>query len=158
MFAQYPPVQLLDPFPFAMITSPGDYRLMRNKNQLVGNNTGIAAIVFGMRSSDKVFCRAENSRPAEMQLDKEKNIFTATVELPDQDLIDIAVEAFDETGRPGKHSLQAATASYIIKERIQDGSDAASIGGWPENGIFGTQLGPNRNAKRLHKPKPPEKV
>ncbi len=28
-----------------------------------------------------------------------------------------------------------------------DGSDAASVGAWPENGIFGTQLGPNRNGK-----------
>ncbi len=28
-----------------------------------------------------------------------------------------------------------------------DASDAASVGAWPENGIFGTQLGPNRNGK-----------
>jgi len=29
----------------------------------------------------------------------------------------------------------------------KNGSDADSIGAWPENGIFGTQLGPNRNGK-----------
>jgi hypothetical protein len=27
------------------------------------------------------------------------------------------------------------------------GSDATRIGEWEENGILGTQLGPNRNAK-----------
>ncbi|MBD2753061.1 hypothetical protein [Spirosoma validum] len=49
--------------------------------------------------------------------------------------------------RSGHHTLQLARAGQKIPERIKNGSDADSIGAWPENGIFGTQLEPNRNGK-----------
>ena len=59
----------------------------------------------------------------------------------------ITVQATDETGRPGQHTIRAATPSHVPPVRTRNGSDAASVGAWPENGIFGTQLGPNRNGK-----------
>jgi len=60
------------------------------------------------------------------------------------------VEARDVTGRPGRHQLLLALAPYQLPPRSEVGSDAASIGTWEENGILGTQLGPNRNARPLH--------
>ena len=33
-------------------------------------------------------------------------------------------------------------------ERISSGSDANTIGAWPERHLFGTQLGPNRNGRK----------
>ncbi len=45
----------------------------------------------------------------------------------------------DDEGRDG--------ILVVSPARVRDGSDADSIGAWPQNGIFGTQLGPNRNAK-----------
>jgi hypothetical protein len=59
----------------------------------------------------------------------------------------LTVRAFDETGRPGIHVIRPAGNRHIAREHRPFGSDAVSIGAWPENGIFGTQLGPNRNAK-----------
>ena len=67
--------------------------------------------------------------------------------LPADRLVTITVQATDETGRPGQHSIRAATPAYVPPVRPRDGSDAASVGAWPENGILGTQLGPNRNEK-----------
>jgi len=62
-------------------------------------------------------------------------------------LVTLTVRAMDATGRPGQHTLRVATPSYVPPARVRNGSDTASVGAWPENGIFGTQLGPNRNGK-----------
>ncbi|WP_121199779.1 hypothetical protein [Mucilaginibacter gracilis] len=59
----------------------------------------------------------------------------------------IFAEAFDETGRPGRHHIEYLSKQIVNKPRTKNGSDADAIEAWPENGIFGTQLGPNRNGK-----------
>ena len=55
-----------------------------------------------------------------------------------------------DNGLPEQYLL-VATALKMLGVPVHiipgDGSDADSIGAWPENGIFGTQLGPNRNGK-----------
>jgi Icc protein len=50
----------------------------------------------------------------------------------------------------GEHTLSAPARTYVPVARAREGSDAASVGAWPENGISGTQLGPNRNAKPVY--------
>ena len=62
----------------------------------------------------------------------------------------LTVRALDESGRPGEHTLSAPARTYVPVARAREGSDAASVGAWPENGISGTQLGPNRNAKPVY--------
>lgn len=69
--------------------------------------------------------------------------------IPSERLATLTVQAVDETGRPGQHTIQAATRAYVPPVRVRNGSDFASIGAWPENGIFATQLGPNRNGKPI---------
>ena len=39
-------------------------------------------------------------------------------------------------------------APYVAAERKPMGSDARSIGAWPERHLLGTQLGPNRNGRK----------
>lgn len=78
---------------------------------------------------------------------QDERIWSATIEIPLVELITLTVEAIDESGRPGRHAIQLGTPLHKTVTRIKNGSDAASIGAWPENGIFGTQLGPNRNDK-----------
>lgn len=83
-----------------------------------------------------------------MQLDAD-GVWQATTTLPAGagPLAALTVEARDATGRLGRHQLTLAVAPYRLPHKASAGSDAASIGAWEENGIMGTQLGPNRNAK-----------
>jgi Icc protein len=39
-------------------------------------------------------------------------------------------------------------APYRTLESQPTGSDAGSVGAWPERHLFGTQLGPNRNGRK----------
>jgi hypothetical protein len=75
----------------------------------------------------------------------------AVIDVPPGELFSLTVEAVDERGRPGRHTITVGTPSYKLPARIKNGSDADSIGAWPDNGIYGTQLGPNRNSKPWHK-------
>ena len=39
-------------------------------------------------------------------------------------------------------------AKFRALKSRRTGSDAGSIGAWPERHLFGTQLGPNRNGRK----------
>ena len=136
-----------DAFPFAMITSPVDHRLMRDPSQAVDGACEVRALVFGARPVQRVECRTEDGDWSPMTVGDDGRLWTGRLAIPDDRLVTIVVQAVDETGRPGQHAIRAATKAYTPPARTAKGSDAVSIGAWPENGVLGTQLGPNRNGK-----------
>jgi Icc protein len=139
---------LQDPFPFVLITSPADYRLVRRKDQLVSREMEVHAIVFGASTIVRVNC--SGSQDAWVPMTWASGYWKATIAVPPGELFPLTVEAVDERGRPGRHMITVGTPSYKLPARVKNGSDADSIGAWPDNGIFGTQLGPNRNSKPWH--------
>jgi 3',5'-cyclic-AMP phosphodiesterase len=58
----------------------------------------------------------------------------------------IVVEAQDNDGRMGEDRVEVDPAPQA-RAPVGVGSDADSIGAWPENHVLGTQLGPNRNGR-----------
>jgi 3',5'-cyclic-AMP phosphodiesterase len=136
-----------DPFPFVVITAPADHRLMRGPGHARDGSCEVRAVIFGARRFQRVECCVEGGDRSPMTLSPDGRFWTGRLILPAERLATITVQAVDETGRPGQHSIRAATKAYVAPSRVRDGSDAASIGAWPENGVFATQLGPNRNGK-----------
>jgi Icc protein len=136
-----------DPFPFVMITTPADYRLMRKVQQATDGSTEVEAIVFGLRKTKKVICMLEDGKRIEMKKRRDEHTWSAMIKIPPTEFVKLVVEAFDETGRPGQHAVQIATPLHKATKRTKNGRDKYTIGAWTENGIFGTQLGPNRNGK-----------
>jgi predicted phosphodiesterase len=134
-------------FPFVIVTSPADHRLLRAIDQRIDGFTQVRAVILGRNPIASVSCRVEDGDWIAMTRIDNGGVWAAELPEPAGRLVTIVVQAVDETGRPGQHAIRAATTDYQIPFRRQDGSDAASIGAWPENGILGTQLGPNRNAK-----------
>ena len=139
---------LQEPFPFVLITSPADYRLVRKKEQLVFREAQVRAVVFG---ASIVRASCWESHHFRVPMTFQAGCWKATLNVPSGELFSLTVEAVDEHGRPGRHTITVGTASYKLPERTRNGSDLDSIGAWPENGIYGTQLGPNRNSKPWHK-------
>jgi Icc protein len=137
-----------DPFPFVAITSPADHRLVRGADHAVDSECGVRALVFGARGIKSVACRSGGEWVA-MTCDARNNLWAARLPIPAEPLVLLTVRAVDESGRPAEHTVTAAARGYDPVIRRRDGSDAASIGAWPENGIPGTQLGPNRHGKPL---------
>ena len=139
-------------FPFVLITAPADYRLLRHAGQAIGAQFVVRAVVFGANDVAAVHYWLGDDGPRwPMQRDAQ-GVWWAEAACPVAagPRLPLTVEARDSTGRPGRHQLRLALAPYLAPPRAGAGSDAASIGAWEENGILGTQLGPNRNARPLH--------
>jgi 3',5'-cyclic AMP phosphodiesterase CpdA len=136
-----------DPFPFVVITAPADHRLLRRPDHALDGSCEVRALVLGARQVQRAECRVEDGEWAPMVCSSDGRLWTGQLSPPSERLATITVRAVDETGRPGQHSIRAATKAYVAPPRARDGSDADSIGAWPENGVFGTQLGPNRNGR-----------
>lgn len=136
-----------EPFPFVMITAPAEHRLLRRPDHALEAACEVRALVLGARRVRRVQCRVEDNDWSPMTCSPDGRLWTRRLSLPAERLARVTVQAVDETGRPGRHSIRAATKAYVAPQRSRDGSDAASIGAWPENGVFATQFGPNRNGK-----------
>lgn len=136
-----------DPFPFVLITAPADHRLMRASEQVVDGLLKVRAVVFGRRRAAQVEARVDDGPWIAMQSDGSDRAWCAEMARSASKHFTLTVRAYDETGRPGIHIIRPAGPGFSPRKHRAVGSDAASIGAWPENGIFGTQLGPNRNAK-----------
>ncbi len=137
-------------FPFVLITAPADYRLLRHEQQAVQPGFTIRALIFGTQAIAEVRYWLGEGPGLPMRLD-EQGVWQAeaTRAAGAAPFLTLTVEARDITGRLGRHRLLPALPPYQPLHRPGAGSDAASIGAWEENGISGTQLGPNRNAKPL---------
>jgi hypothetical protein len=138
-------------FPFVLITAPADYRLLRHAGQAVGAQFIVRAIVFGANDVASVQYQLAAGPWLPMQLDA-AGVWQAEATCPAGAalLLLLTVQARDATGRPGRHQVQLAPAPYQLPARLGAGSDSTSLGAWEDNGILGTQLGPNRNARPLH--------
>jgi hypothetical protein len=139
---------LHDSFPFVLITTPTDYRLLRTDDQ--SSPTGlirIQAVVLGSRAVERVTCRFDQCSWQIMTPTDDGRGWWAELDVPVGKGTELTVEAVDSSGRPGRHTIQLTSPGPTSPTRHKNGSDADSIGAWPQNGIVGTQLGPNRNGK-----------
>lgn len=140
--------KLLDePFPYVMITTPADHRLLRGPDQIASGTIDVHALVFGADDLRSVELRLDDGSWLPMTTAAGEQIWRRRIDAPDRERFTLAVRAIATTGRPGMHSITVAGRGFRVREHRPTASDEASVGAWPENGIFGTQLGPNRNAK-----------
>jgi Icc protein len=136
---------LHDAFPLVMITSPADYRLKADDLPSPNGITEIRAVVFGHWAVTQVECSTDSVQWHPMTLSEDSKVWSANIDVTAA--VTITVKATDESGRPAVHTIDLRPPVGYQPVRKADGSDADSIGAWPQNGIFGTQLGPNRNGK-----------
>jgi hypothetical protein len=139
---------LASPWPFVMITSPADHRLLtdvRHPAQVVAGRFTVQARVLG--SSRSVACRCRINEDPWVPLHRGAAQWEAFCEAPPQQFT-LTVEAADELGNTDRDTIVVAAPGYEVPHRIADGSDADAIGKWPERSLLGSRLGPNRNGRK----------
>lgn len=130
---------LASPWPFVMITSPADRRL--GFEQRVPD-ARVRASVWGAARITVAECRVDDGAWRPMR-DLGSGMFEGSLQ-PDRDSFNLEVRVSDETGALGHDRIEVEPATA----RSSSGSDAGSIGAWPDRHLFGTQLGPNRNGRK----------
>jgi 3',5'-cyclic-AMP phosphodiesterase len=136
-------------WPFVMITSPVDERLVtdsRQRNQVVSGAFTVHARSWSAAGIVACRCRVGNSEWVSMKSTADPTRWILNCTAP-EDPFNLTVEAEDGEGGFDVESIRVATPDFSAPKRTANGSDADSVGAWPEKHIFGTQLGPNRNGK-----------
>jgi Icc protein len=132
------------PWPFVMITSPCDRRLMTAPHRIAGANFTIRASAFGaVPIAEAAFSIDEEAwRPMN---GGDGGLFGVRTPVPDQ-TFRLSVRVTDQDRH---QDIDTIEVSHVpMTDRKPTGSDAGNVGAWPERHLLGTQLGPNRNGRK----------
>jgi 3',5'-cyclic-AMP phosphodiesterase len=142
---------LANAWPFVLITSPADRRLVIDPDapdQVVRGSFEARAKVWSGRGIASVSCQVDAGPWQPMSPAPGcPNLWQCCCAAPSDRFV-LTVSTTDGDGIRDHETLQVATGRFEAPRRMGDGSDADAIGAWPEKGILGKQLGPNRNGKK----------
>jgi Icc protein len=140
----------------ALITSPADHRLITDPtaaDQIVTGALRVRARVWSDRAPSAVTFQLGPLSPRPMtSVDGDATLFEGTHEdmsamPPGVSRLTVRAAGGDAVGEDSIDVLLGTQRDYHPPRRIADGSDGDRIGAWPEKGIVGTQLGPNRSGR-----------
>jgi 3',5'-cyclic-AMP phosphodiesterase len=138
---------LAEAWPFVLITAPVDHRLATvHSYQLSGKPVCIHAKAIGDAPIKTVDASIDDGpwQPMHVMLGEDS---VWELQVPRAENC-IRVRARDWSGREDEDMIELANLTRGVPLRVGEGSDADRISEWPERGILGTQLGPNRNGRK----------
>ncbi|MCK2053059.1 metallophosphoesterase [Methylobacterium sp. 37f] len=133
-------------WPFVVITAPADRRLAHAEDHIVAGPTEIRALVLGANRVAVCEFSLDGGPWRPMKRGDGERRFRATVDWPAGGSR-LTVRAQDAEGGVGEDRIEPAGDAAALVRSKGLGSDADSVGAWPDRGILGTQLGPNRNGR-----------
>ena len=133
-------------WPFVLVTQPADRRLATGTAQSANGPVTVQAKVLADAPVRHVEVQADGGpwRPM-VPVPGAEALWTAQLDQPGDIL---RVRAVGADGRMDEDAVEPLRPGWEPPARKADGSDADSIGAWPERGLLGTQLGPNRKGKK----------
>ncbi|MDQ2802745.1 MAG: metallophosphoesterase [Pseudomonadota bacterium] len=138
-------------WPFVLITSPADERLITDpaaSDQVARDAVHVRAKVWSGQGIARVECRIDQGEWRAMSpLPGAAALWQARCAAPGHRFA-LSVRAHDRHDGTDEETIRVASSGYDPPTRRADGSDADAIDAWPEKGILGTQLGPNKNGKQ----------
>ena len=132
-------------WPFVLVTHPADVRLTTGRSR-GADQTVVRARVLCDIPLATVTLRADDGPALPMQpVPGQPGLFQAVLaSRPAR----VTVQAHDAAGRTDQDGVEPPAGGYVMPRRAADGSDKDAIEAWPEKGIVGGQLGPNRNGRQ----------
>ena len=132
-------------WPFVLITAPVDRRLVTNLDGAGAGAFVVRAKIVGDAPIERAEVSLDDGDWAPMQpLPGASAVWQAATHRGAR----VVVRARDARSRVDTDEIEPASPGDAPPARRADGSDADSIGAWPEKGIPGGQLGPNRNGRK----------
>ena len=147
---------LATPWPFVMITSPADRAFLRDDawtEQVVRGVVEVRAKVWDGRGVQAADCRAGDGNFQRMTPLGDTGVWRCawdSTRVPDGPCpLTVRVENTAKESAPDTVTiLVAQTGAYAAPRRHWPGDDANALGAYPEKGLLGTQLGPNKNGRK----------
>jgi hypothetical protein len=82
-----------------------------------------------------------------MERVKESQVWEASVSAPHEGVLSLVVSVEDARGNVATDEIRVVIGDLAERERVERDQDNA-LEAWPEHGLLGTQLGPNKNGKK----------
>ena len=136
----------LGKLPFAMITSPGDERMITRISEGILGDFTVRAKYWGEYEAVKVFARLDG-RYIPLKQVKHSRVWQAKMFAPDEGVYSLLVSFEDSRGRVATDEIRVVIGERWEHERAERDQENA-LEAWPEHGLLGTQLGPNKNGKK----------
>jgi Icc protein len=127
--------------PVVVITSPSDERLLTMSSETPQENLQIRAKFWG--EAEAVRATAHLGRhDIRMKQVENSQVWEANVAVPQEGVYSLGVSVADARGKIATDEIR-----LVIGDREERDQDNA-LEAWPEHGLLGTQLGPNKNGKK----------
>lgn len=136
----------LGKLPLVVIISPSDERLLTQSSERPQGTVKVRAKYWGKFPAVKAtahFC----GQDLPMVRVEGSQVWETAAALPHGGVHRLGVSVEDEHGNVATDEIRIACGE--VSERVRDGRDQDnSLAAWPEHGLLGTQLGPNKNGKK----------
>jgi predicted phosphodiesterase len=136
----------LGKLPIAVITSPSDERLLTKSSEIPHERLKIRAKFWGKAKALEATADL-GGETYPMKRVGDSHVWEVEVATPHEGTHPLKVFFKDENGTVATDEIRFAAGQRTdeeFKERDQDNALEA----WPEHGLLGTQLGPNKNGKK----------
>ena len=132
--------------PVAIITSPSDERLLTKFNDLPPEILKVRAKVWGKTEHLEATVYL-GSQPHAMKRVSDSHVWEADLPTPSKGTYPLKVLFKDAHGEVASDEIRLAIGQRTErKPELRDQDNALEA--WPERGLLGTQLGPNKNGKK----------
>ena len=136
----------LGKLPIAVITSPSDERLLTSSSELPQANVKVRAKFWGDVEAVEATAHLDG-QVLPMSRIQSSQVWEAEFPSVPEGILPLQVSFTDAHGKVATDAIRLAVgqrAERKSEERDQDNALEA----WPEHGLLGTQLGPNKNGKK----------
>jgi Icc protein len=136
----------LGKLPVVVITSPSDERLLTNSSETPEGSLKVRAKFWG--EAEVVRANAHlNGRDFSLKQVDNSQVWEASLSAPHEGAYSLGVSVVDTRGKIATDEIRLVIGKREGRERVERDQDNA-LEAWPEHGLLGTQLGPNKNGKK----------
>ena len=136
----------LGKLPVAMITSPSDERLLTKSSETAHGVLKVRAKFWGKVEAVKATAHLDGQTVPMMRV-SDSQVWEADVPIPREGTHPLEVSFKDADGKIGADEIRLAVGQRTERKSEERDQDNA-LEAWPEHGLLGTQLGPNKNGKK----------
>lgn len=136
----------LGKLPIAVITWPSDERLLTKFSEVPQERVKVRAKFWGKVEAVEATAHLDAEAHPMKRLD-DSHVWEADVPTPREGTHALKVSFTDSNGKLASDEIRLAVGQRTEQESEQRDQDNA-LEAWPEHGLLGTQLGPNKNGKK----------
>ncbi len=136
----------LGKLPVAVITSPSDERLLTKSSEIPQEALKVRAKFWGEAEALEATAELGGQTHA-MERVGDSNVWEADLPTPSEGTHPLKVSFKDVHGKLASDEIRIAVGQRTERKSEERDQDNA-LEAWPEHGLLGTQLGPNKNGKK----------